>query len=100
MSLKPTRSKDGKPRATVRVEHRVDFDAVVALICLGLAGTYDRPERLTRTWIDNQVRRELRFRGLEGADYWRDDVPDEEADELEEWVIDEVGRLYSELRKS
>lgn len=96
--MNPTMSKDGKVRATVRVQHRVDLDQVVSILCLENQSVGDDPPDLSRSAIDEQVRRELRFRGLEGADYWRDDVPDDEADALEEWATELVLRRYPEFR--
>lgn len=98
--MRMTRSKDGRLRATVRVEHRVGLEDIVNLVCWSHRTWDDESTidelKLSRSSVEQTVREGLKYHA-ESADYWRDDVPDEIADELEQKVTDEVLRLYPEL---
>jgi len=111
-----TRSKDGKYRVTVRVEHRLDLEALSGQLIAGFGATafvygrdgkvavrLDGEGRQRRTlsqalcWMI--IKDQLRYNAEKG-DYWQDEFRDLEsdegipsADEVEKWAAEQVSRL-------
>ena len=99
---KTTRSKDGKRRMNLRVEHRLGRDELVNLLCAAAVKegdwTEDFPERPSVAWVLGQARRLLWHSGSDAYDYWRDDIYDDDADEIEAWATEAVDRAFPELK--
>lgn len=97
--MKFTRSKDGKPRATIRLTIRVSQDDMVTALATLAArdGLDDLPERPSAAWIWRMVREVYLMDGTESPGYWRDDITDEDADAIEEWATAAVERRFPQL---
>ncbi len=77
--LRPTRSKDGQFRVSVRIEHRLD-DHLISLAALS-AASHDECEieSLSRTRIEQELRDMLTNTGFDGLAFWEsDDLEDED----------------------
>lgn len=98
---KVTMSRDGKKRMNLRVEHRVGKDDLTRFLCLAASKVMDWqeefPENPSATWILDKVRDSLWHYGRAGADYWSDDVPEDEVDEIEAWAGPAVNGAFPEL---
>lgn len=102
--MKATRSKDGQPRFTFRVEHRIGRKELVTLLCChaaregqGTLAEAELPESPSRAWIERTAREVLKQWGHESWAYWSDDVNDEEAEAITNWAEDAVLGRFPEL---
>lgn len=96
MTRRATRSRDGRFRFTLRVDHRIGREDLVDV--LAYAKTRDEtPESLTRESLVTLTRETYRH-SAESAAWWRDDA-DEDADEIEQWAEDVVDDLFPELSR-
>lgn len=95
-----TMSKDGVPRMTVRVEHRLGHDDLVRNLCLVAAREPDGLEELpinpSPSWVMREVKTVLRMDGSQAADYWQDDMAD--PDEIEAWARSAVSGAFPDLK--
>lgn len=64
--MKPTMSRDGEPRVTVRVEYRLAREEFIAALAGGLFRTYDEPSVVGQGTAQHLVRDHLR----EGGGSW------------------------------
>lgn len=101
--MRLTLRRNGQYMATVRVTHHIDVDDVVNLLCFTHRLEAEEGEILNRTFtkahVEKAVHDTLQFDGISSPGYWRDDVEDDLADEIEAHVKAEVIRLYPDFAK-
>lgn len=94
--------RSGRRKATVRVDHIIGGAEMVKIIVKHYASGYapgDLGDQLTKTIVENQVRRILADRGSEAyLGLWEDEGRTEaENAALVRWAAGEIARLYPEL---
>lgn len=94
--LKYTRSKDGKPRATVRIKYRTDRDEIVAIVAYLLSSSVEEFSRITKKLIEEKLRLYLHADGKSFYENLQEIGINECMEEAEE-IID---RLYPELKRT
>lgn len=88
---------------TVRVDHRLDRDQLIACLAWNERDWSPRAgelPRLSAEEVVGAIRETLRAAGGEKPTYWRDDAwpPNEET--IEEWATETVDRVFgSQLRR-
>lgn len=91
--MRITNSKDGQPRATIRVTHRIGLRELVIACILDLP----HEQELTKNDIHVAVHECLQRGGSELFDHWADGIDDTDRMRLEEWATACVVRHWPHL---
>lgn len=108
--MKFTMSKDGEKRTTLLIPYRIGRGEMIDLVAYGLSHDgaigldlqegkigVDELDELTKVRVERIIRDTLKSTGHETSGYWGDDCTEEARDALEEWVTEEIDRLFPEL---
>ena len=96
-----TRSRDGRARVTVRASYRLDAENLADILCYrALSFGWDLDGNPSLAYLEDQVRETLASSGMAAWPYWRDEIPDEEADGVLAWAQHQVTRLGGRLRET
>ncbi len=91
--MRITNSKDGQPRTTIRVTHRIGLRELVIACILNLP----HEQELTKRDIKQAIHECLQRTGSELFDYWSENIDIADRERLEEWATAQVGRHWANL---
>lgn len=93
-----TESRDGVRRFSIRIEHRVDRHLLAAVIALDFYPSNHRDEtpKVTKSAVEASLRSHLQI-NPEKLHYWGDDFRAQYVDEVTQWSLAHVDRLWPEL---
>jgi hypothetical protein len=91
---------DGRPRVTVRCQHRLDEQNLTdILIYRALVYGYDLGTDPSQAWLEGAIRDELADHGTGTWPYWREELPDDgQVTAVTAWASRQVARLGGTLR--